>query len=86
MTVLLFLAMYQNKTLTMLNAKDLKLTMKIEDLPRLLSVLSNKFDTSLLAKVFLVTGLKDAKVDLETIKPVLDALAKDHLKTTYVLV
>lgn len=43
-----------------LNQKDFKLAAKIDGLPQLLKALSANYDTSSLAKVFVMTILKDS--------------------------
>ena len=83
---MLFLVTYQGQSLQVLQAKDLKLALKIADLPSLLENLSSKHDTSSLAKILIVTAIRDNRVDANELKPCLEALVKDHLKTTYTLV
>jgi hypothetical protein len=78
--------MYQGHTMRTLNQKDFKLAAKIDGLPQLLKALSANYDTSSLAKVFVLTILKDSKIDIERQGPLVQSMIKDHLKTTYVLV
>lgn len=86
LTVLLFLAMYQTQTIATLTEKDFKSLCKIDDLPRLVEVLAKNYDVSALAKVLLMTIVRDANIDLESVSSLVASLIKDQLKTTYVLI
>ena len=72
--------------MTTLTKKDFKLACKVDDLPRLMELLSTHYDTSGLAKVFLMTMLRDETIDLEEMSTLIHSLIKGHLKTTYVLI
>ena len=65
LTVLLFLAMYQPNTMVTLTQKDFKIACRIDDFPRLIEVLSKTHDTSVFAKVLLMTIVQDSSIDLE---------------------
>lgn len=84
--MLLFLATYQSHTLTTLRQKDFKLARQIQDFPGLLEALSAKYDTSGLAKVLLMTILRDESIDLDEVSPLIHSMIKEQLKTTYILI
>ena len=63
LTVLIFLATYQSQSLQVFQTKDMSLAFKVANLPQLLEKVSQKHDTSSLAKVFLMTMIRDSKVD-----------------------
>ena len=63
----------------------MKLALKMNDLPGLLVSLSEKHDTSGLAKLFLMTAIREPKVNVEELKPCLESFVKNHLKTTFIL-
>ena len=65
LTVLLFLAMYQTGSMQTLTKKDFKLVCKIEDLPRLMELLAEHYDNSGLAKVLVMTLIKEDAIDLD---------------------
>ena len=65
LTVLLFLAMYQSQSMVTLYQKDFKIARRIEDLPQLLQTLSHNYDISGLAKVLILTVVRDSSIDLE---------------------
>ena len=66
--MLLFLAMYQGKSLAdTLKIKDFKLLAGIEDVDRLMTELSERYDTSGLGRLLVMTALKEEKIELEVL-------------------
>ena len=84
--MLLFLSMYQKQSFLEFKMKDLKLFTSISRLPKLLEQLSEKYDTSPLAKILITTALNDKDLDLDLVSPILKSLMQGQLKTTYLLV
>ena len=86
LTVLLFLAMYQKQSLQEFKRKDFQLLAGIPRLSKILQSLSEKYDTSPLAKLVTLTALNDQDLALEQVLPILKSLMHGQLKTTFLQV
>ena len=55
-------------------------------LPKIVQRMSQKYDTSPLAKLVMMTVFRDQSLEIENARPILKSMLKDQLKTTFVLV